>query len=284
MRLLLSLALVAVCTLGELLQHAPKETPIVDAAAGADFIARSEVDPSSSGAFRLTNTIRNRATTPLAVHWPAGGFYCAGSHQIPRGATQYGTNTGDWILNPTPVPSDVKYGAKHQYQRKADVFIEPKAPESAQVSQSEYYLEDEGRRRTRRILVTARRDGEGAMTLSLEMPGGMLLAVPLPLADPLRQAAEFKTGAWKDLDVVSPSELVPPIETFGGVATQLFGPEVHLISSTVPVGRTTRITARQSNVAAVPRPVYFALIDQQRTSVTAFRAFVFAHLTARAGR
>jgi hypothetical protein len=283
MRSLLSLTFVAVCTLGELVQHAPKETPIVDAAAGADFIARSEVAPGSSGTFKLTNTIRNRAATPLAVHWPDGGFYCAGSHQIPPGATQYGTNTGDWILNPTVVPSDVKYGAKHQYQRKADVYIEPKAPGSAQASEAEYYLEDEGKRRTRRILVTARRD-DGVMTLSLDVPGGMLLAVPLPLAGVLLQAPELKTGAWKDLDVVSPAELAPKIETFGGVAAQLFGTGAHLISSTVPVGRTTRITLRQSNVPAVPRPVYFALIDQQRTSVMAFRAFVFAQPLGRAGR
>src|SRR3989442_11442775 len=95
MRSLLSLVFVTLCALAVFAQRAPKESPIIDSAAGADFVARSEVDPGSSSGFKLTNTIRNRAATPLAVDWPAGGVYCARSHPLPARAPPHRENTGD---------------------------------------------------------------------------------------------------------------------------------------------------------------------------------------------
>lgn len=247
-----------------------RATPIKDAAARADFIARSEIQSAVANVSDLKNTIENRSDTPLSVDWERGGITCLGRHQI--GPHESQESAKSQIIAAAPISSEVKYGVRRQYTGLADVFTQTSAAPSGSLEAS-FYRKGRDGGISQRFALTSGIDGKGTVsTLSLESPDRTIIAVPMALGALLRDDPQLAAAGWRVAGTVPASQVALSDGTFGDIAVQRLGASVVLITPNVGA---PKLTVRISGTGWSPRPLVLAAYDPDRTGLVAFTVNVF---------
>ncbi len=257
-------------------QSQQRETPIANAAAGADFVARSAIAPMTAGVSVVTNSVENRSNTPLAIDWERGGIYCAGRSQILPHETQKGANSGSQLINATAVPSDVKYGVLLQYPGLADVFIQPGTTPTSDHLESSFYRQRPDGAVAMRFAVTSDLEG-GAASFSLEAPSNQIVAVPLALGALLRDNAQLAASGWRVIGTIDAAQIALADGTFGNIARQRLGTTgvLQIAPIAAGAGAAPKLSVRLSGSGWAPRRIFLAAYDPDRTGIVAFAVGVF---------
>lgn len=264
------------------------ENPFSDPAHKAAFTYHSSVTPEGAGEFVLENYIRNDDPKEyLLVKWDDGGILCAGVRQLAPNLVNRGKYSGRILHNPVAVSSAIRYGGSLQYSTAAQVYIEPRAidpPDDGSKTSGKFVSEftqsgPDGRPNLRLTVTSTLDESFRSATLTVEVQGKVLLAIPSTLGQRLERSSDSRTNQTWKVTELSVDKAVTVDAPSQAIANSWFAKNSvtqSAFSLESLTGDVNRMTFKVGGSAWGLKPVYVIMLSEDRKGFIGF--IVRAHV------